>query len=129
LAPSKTRGLLVRKAIAYAINLEEIRRVVLGDEYEIFYHPTSPLLNEWLSPNSFRYCYRLDYARALMTVAGYDLGCGQSSEPFEFLDWEDLCGTNPSSVSGTGFNSLMVLIVVTFMSSSITILGFRKRRK
>ncbi|MCE7746018.1 MAG: hypothetical protein GPJ52_12870 [Candidatus Heimdallarchaeota archaeon] len=126
--PSKTKGLLVRKAISYAINLEEIRRIVLGDDYEIFYHPTNPNMDEWLSPNSFRYCYNLDYARALMRAAGYDYGwCGQSSEPLEYLDWDELCNGNPTSVNVIGYDLIITLGVLFAFPLSINI--YRKQKK
>lgn len=126
--PSKTKGLLVRKAISYAINLEEIRRIVLGNDHEIFYHPTNPNMDEWLSPNSFRYCYNLDYAKSLMRAAGYDYGwCGQSSEPFEYLDWEELCNGNPSNISVIGFDLIITLGVLLAFSLSIGI--YRKQKK
>lgn len=126
--PSKTKGLLIRKAISYAINLEEIRRVVIGDDYETFYHPTNPNMDEWLSPNSFRYCYNLDYARALMAAAGYDVACGQSKEPFEYLDWEDVCNGNPSTISVVGFDYIIAITIVSIMSSLCIIHHSRKRR-
>ncbi|MCG3253562.1 MAG: hypothetical protein KAX09_06925, partial [Candidatus Heimdallarchaeota archaeon] len=37
--PTKSIGLTVKKAISYAINREEIKRVALGDDYEIIHHP------------------------------------------------------------------------------------------
>ena len=127
--PSKTKGLLLRKAISYAINLEEIRRIVLGDEYEIIYHPTNPALEDWLSPNSIRYCYNIDYARELMRAAGYDVGFCQSNEPFEYLDWEDVCNGNPSNISVVGFDYIIAITIVTIMSSCWIIHHLRKRKE
>jgi len=126
--PSKTKGLLIRKAISYAINLEEIRRVVIGDDHEIFYHPTNPNMGEWLSPNSFRYCYNLDYANSLMRAAGYDYGwCGQSSEPFEYLEWEEICSNYPSSISVVGFDLLITLSALIALPISYCI--YKKQKK
>jgi hypothetical protein len=123
--PSKTKGLFIRKAISYAINREEIRRVVYGDGYETIHHPTNPVLEDWLSPNSIRYCYNLDFAKNLMIAVGFG---PYSRPPFENPDWEDLCGDNPSSVSASGFSYMMVFTVASITFASWIIIRSRKRR-
>ena len=130
-APSFTSisiGLLVRKAISYAINREEIRRVVLGDEYEIIHHPTNPVLDEWLNPNSIRYCYNLDFARKLMSLGSPGLPYGGDGEPFEYPEWEELCNGNSSTISVKGFDILIAIGVLSTTSIYWMIFQLRKRR-
>ncbi len=109
-------GLVIRKAISYAINREEIRKVVLGDDYEIIHHPTNPTLEEWLNPSSIRYCYNLDAARELMYIAGYQVGWWDVTYP----DWQEVCPNNPTtiSVSNYGFRiatECLMLISIIFL--------------
>ena len=125
--PTISIGLLVRKAISYAINREEIRRVVLGDEYEIIHHSIDPALEEWLNPNSIRYCYNLDFARKLMTLGSPGVGFGGDGEHFEYPDWEDICNENPTSVSVIGFDLIITLGVLLAYPISIGI--YRKQKK
>ncbi|MBK5114829.1 MAG: hypothetical protein JJE41_14490 [Candidatus Heimdallarchaeota archaeon] len=120
-------GLLVRKAISYAINREEIRRVVLGDEYEIIHHPTNPVLDEWLNPNSIRYCYNLDFARKLMTLGSPGIDFGGNGEPFEYPEWEEVCPSQPTTISVVGFDLIATLSVLTLLPISFHV--YNKQRK
>ncbi|MCE7746016.1 MAG: hypothetical protein GPJ52_12860 [Candidatus Heimdallarchaeota archaeon] len=128
-------GLAIRKIIAYAINREEIRRVVLGDEYRIVDHPISPIFSDWLNPNIIRYCHDIYVARRYFDIAGYSL-CdfypGNYEDPFpNFTDWEAVCSRNDPvnpTIDVTGFT----LIITCLGLGTITIISFvfwKKRRK
>ena len=73
--PERSVGLAFRKALTYAINREEIRRVVLGDEFKVIDHPINPFLGNWCNPNVVRYCHDLEVARRYFTSAGYYTCC------------------------------------------------------
>lgn len=105
-------GLAIRKAISYAINKEEIRKVVLGDEYEVIHHPTNPTMSDWLNPDSIRYCYNLNVARELVYIAGFQVGWWEVTYP----DWETICPNSPPSVSVAGFNMILSLGVLLVIS-------------
>lgn len=128
--PEKTLGLVVRKIISYAINREEIRRVVLGDDYEVIHHPTNPSFDDWLSPNSIRYCYNLKAVGILKTIAGFDIAWCGSIEPItSWPSWEEFCPSNPTSVTVDGFNLLLIVGVLTVFSISYSICKLRNRRR
>ncbi|MGC9779726.1 MAG: hypothetical protein HZR80_10830 [Candidatus Heimdallarchaeota archaeon] len=67
----KTIGLAIRKAIAYAINREEINKIVHKSEMEITHWPILPKWNEWCNPSITKSCYNLDIAKQLMATAGF----------------------------------------------------------
>lgn len=128
--PEKTLGLVVRKIISYAINREEIRKVVLGDDYVVIHHPINPFLDEWLSPNSIRYCYNLDAVGIFKYIAGFDvIWCGPIEDPLSWPKWEELCPSNPTSVTVDGFNLLLIVGVLTVFSISYSICKLRNRRR
>ncbi|TET28124.1 MAG: hypothetical protein E3J70_10600, partial [Candidatus Heimdallarchaeota archaeon] len=126
---NKSSGLGVRKAISYAINREEIRKVVLGDDYEIFHHPISPAFNEWLNPDIFNFCHNLQVAKNYMAVTGfygywpYDWG-GYGAWP----DWEDICSPKTPSISVNGFGLEIAVFCLTICTISF-LYYIRKRRK
>jgi len=68
--PSITVGLAVRKAISYAINVDEINQVVHGGEYIQLYHPIYTSLGIWCNPNIIKYDYDLDKALEYMSDIG-----------------------------------------------------------
>jgi ABC-type transport system substrate-binding protein len=74
LDPTMTKGLALRKAIAYAIDRVEINDVLHNSENFICDWPIYPKLGIWNNPNIIRYNHDLDKAREYMTRAGYDLG-------------------------------------------------------
>jgi ABC-type transport system substrate-binding protein len=74
LDPSISKGLAVRKAIAYAINRVEINEVLHNGESLVWDYPNYPTLGIWNYPGIIRYNFNLDKAREFMTKAGYDLG-------------------------------------------------------
>lgn len=127
--PAKSIGLGIKKAISYAINREEINKVVFGDDYEIIHYPINPINKNWLNPNIFKYCHNLHVARNYMTVIGYggcfphDMG-GYDAWP----DWDDVCGKNPTTISVVGFDYIIAIAVVSIMSSLCIIHHSRKRR-
>lgn len=126
--PEKTIGLVVRKIISYAINREEIRRVVLGDDYVVIHHPINPSLDEWLSPNSIRYCYNLKAVGILKTIAGFDIAwCGPIEPISNWPSWEEFCPNNITSVNVAGFNSIIALSSVSILS--VCFLSYQRRKK
>jgi ABC-type transport system substrate-binding protein len=70
---SITKGLAIRKAISYAIDLEEINNVIHGGEYLIHYTPLYPKMGIWNNPDIIRYDYDFEMAKYYMYIAGYDL--------------------------------------------------------
>ncbi|MBK5114830.1 MAG: hypothetical protein KGD59_11680 [Candidatus Heimdallarchaeota archaeon] len=126
--PSKPSNLAVKKAICYAINREEIRRVVFGVDYEITHHPVNPTNKSWLNPNIFKFCHNLQVGRAYMNVAGY--GCGMPSNYGydRWPDWEDVCGNNPTTISVEGFSLEIICISITLLSA-VNLLCLTKRKR
>lgn len=124
-----SQGLAIRKAISYAINREEIRRVVLGDDYKVIHHPTNPNQTDWLNLNSIRYCYNLAVARNFMYVSGYSM-CLHDFEGYDaWPDWENVCNGNPTSVNIIGYDFFITLGVLSITTFSWIIYQLRKRRK
>ncbi len=70
---SITKGLAVRKAISYAINLVEINNIIHYGEYTINHTPLYPKMGKWNNPNIIRYDFDLDMAKYYMYIAGYDI--------------------------------------------------------
>jgi ABC-type transport system substrate-binding protein len=70
--PGITKGLAVRKAISYAINREEMNKVVHGGNYAITDHPVYRRLGVWCNPNIVRYNNDLKIAKYYMALAGYE---------------------------------------------------------
>lgn len=115
----KSVGLAVRKAIAYAIDREEIKNIVLGDDYEIIHHPISPILSSWLNPNVVRYCHDLTAARDFMQTNMYGLWLptkytyiGYGNWP----NWEDVYSKNMITYSNPGFDIFCSIIVLVILS-------------
>jgi ABC-type transport system substrate-binding protein len=97
--PEMTRGLLIRKAIVYAINREEINEVIYGGEARMINYPFSPIFGKWCDPNIMNYCHNLVYAKYFMCAAGYDRGGRWIDYPPGFPDWEYACSDfSPSTV-------------------------------
>ncbi|MHA1557372.1 MAG: ABC transporter substrate-binding protein, partial [Candidatus Heimdallarchaeota archaeon] len=69
--PSITVGLAIRKAISYALDIEEINDVVHRGEFTITDHPIYYKMGIWCNPNIIRYNHDLDKAREYMAIAGY----------------------------------------------------------
>ncbi|NHJ32484.1 MAG: hypothetical protein FK732_06450 [Asgard group archaeon] len=129
LVPEKTVGLVVRKAISYAINREEIRRVVLGADYEVIHHPINPFMTEWLNPNSIQYCHDFSVAWYFMNVAGYDISCTYDFNGWDgWPDWRDVCNSNPNTINVTGFNLLLALGVLSVLSTAYYFIRRKKTK-
>ena len=133
---NKTVGLAVRKAIAYAVNREEIRRVVLGDEYEITHHPTNPAMSEWLNPSSIQYCYNLRAAKGFLQSAGFDMGwypCVNYPTPDysysrPWLNWESYCSNE--TIAETSVNSgISIIVISNFIPVFLIFTRVRNRKK
>lgn len=79
--PNISKGLAVRKAIAYAINRVEMNNVIHGGRFGIWDYPIFPNMGIWCNPNIIRYNHDLEMARYYMGIAGYDLrGCETITE-------------------------------------------------
>jgi ABC-type transport system substrate-binding protein len=101
--PSITKGLALRKAIAYAINRDEITQILYGGERIIQDHPLYQHLGKWLNPNIIRYNFNLDKAREYMAIAGYgELPIHNGLKPRE------IAGIVISSVIAAGSLSLVI---------------------
>jgi len=127
--PYKPQGLAIRKAISYGINREEIRRVVFGDEYEIFHHPIISSSDEWLNPDIFKFCYNYQVASNYAFLPGYALGIHNYGGYHRWPDWEFVCfGTPTPTISVDGFSLKIASSCIVLCS--ILFLYFRiKRRK
>jgi len=126
-------GLAIRKAITYAINREEIRRVVLGDEFKIIDHPINPFMGNWCNPNVVRYCHDLEVARRYFTSAGFYTCCIPDPNFVDtypdWTDWEAVCSRNNQTIDVAGFDILIALGVLTFFSISFIISKLKNKRK
>ncbi|MCF2142833.1 MAG: ABC transporter substrate-binding protein [Candidatus Heimdallarchaeota archaeon] len=71
--PHLTKGLALRKAIAYAIDREEMNNIIHGGDYFITDWPISPKLGIWCNPDIIRYRHYLEKAKEYMFYAGYDV--------------------------------------------------------
>lgn len=114
--PYKAKGLAIRKAISYGINREEIRRVVLGDDYEILHHPINPSSSEWLNPDIFRFCYNYQVASNYAFLPGYALGIHNYGGYHRWPDWELVCYGTPTptiSVDGFRFEIASICIIIS----------------
>lgn len=126
--PTKSIGLTVKKAISYAINREEIKRVALGDDYEIIHHPINPTNKSWLNPNIFKYCHNKQIANNYIDYAGYAIGWNPYwGEYDDWPDWEDVCspGTPTIDVNGFGLEIAAFCLIIC----SISFLTYLKKRK
>jgi hypothetical protein len=131
-----TKGLAIRKAISYAINREEIKRVVLGDNYTIIDHPISPLLGNWCNPDVVRYCHDLDVARRYFTTAGYDVGCSPINHDYvdtfpEWSNWEAVCSrNNPNtpSIDVAGYTIIVSCLAICIVTTAFAINHNKKRK-
>ena len=129
-----TKGLVIRKVISYAINREEIKRVVLGDDYTIVDHPISPLLGNWCNPNVVRYCHDLDVARKYFDIAGYSL-CWNPNDDFvdtfpDWTNWDAVCSRNEPNeptIDVAGF-TLIIASISLGIPTVIFIIYTRKRK-
>ncbi len=77
--PSISVGLAVRKAISYALDIEEINDVIHRGEYTITNHPIYAKMGIWCNPNIIQYNHNLDLARDFMNIAGYGIITKESS--------------------------------------------------
>lgn len=64
-------GLAIRKAISYAMNRDELNKIVHGQEYVKIDHPIGPKMGIWNNPNIIRYNYDLDKAREYMKKTSF----------------------------------------------------------
>ena len=72
--PEMTKGLAVRKAIAYAINRTEINEVVKDGKSTLNDYPIYEWMTKWLNPDIIKYDYNLTKAKEYMMYAGYETG-------------------------------------------------------
>jgi len=70
--PSITKGLAIRKAIAYATDAVEMNDIIFGGELDSVYHPIPSKLNFWCNPNIIKYDYNLEKAKEYMRIAGFE---------------------------------------------------------
>jgi ABC-type transport system substrate-binding protein len=92
LLPSMTKGLAIRKAIAYAINRAEIDSALHTDSHYIVDYPIHSSLGIWCNEDIIKYDYNLTKAKEFMMYAGYD--CGLDSDSDGLSDYIELNTTN-----------------------------------
>ncbi|NPE07813.1 MAG: hypothetical protein GNW80_06000 [Asgard group archaeon] len=105
--PTITIGLAVRKAISYALDVDEINEVLFRGEYLQTNLPFYETLAKWKNPNIIRYDHDLDEARRYMVLANYTSGV---QEP-DTLEWWEITGIVLTSVFIAG------VIVFTFFKT------------
>ena len=84
--PSMTIGLAVRKAIAYAIDWDEISNVLYNGEAEANHYPIFQTLGVWLNPNIIKYEHNLTRAKELMMYAGFETGLDSDGDGLTDLE-------------------------------------------
>ncbi|HUT82711.1 MAG TPA: ABC transporter substrate-binding protein [Candidatus Bathyarchaeia archaeon] len=102
---SMSKGLRVRKAICYAINKNEVNRIINGDGCDVVYWPIYHKMSIWCNPNIIRYDFDIDKAREYMEY-----------------NYPDCCSTIP------GLTSIISIISLTFIAAIITINYERKKQ-
>ncbi|TET29045.1 MAG: hypothetical protein E3J70_08080 [Candidatus Heimdallarchaeota archaeon] len=95
-----SKGLAVRKAIAYAIDRIEMNNVIHRGESTIIDTPLYAKMGIWNNPNIIRYNFDIDKAREYMTKAGYDLGWTPTTPGFTML---------------IAFTSIMAIATITYL--------------
>ena len=100
--PSITIGLAVRKAISYALDVDEINEVLFRGEYLQTNLPFYESLAKWKNPNIIRYDYDLDRAREYLAKANYT---SEVQEPDTLKWWE---------ITGIVFASVFIAGVIVF---------------
>ena len=113
-----TIGLAVRKAIAYAINSEEINDVLFGGEKIRVYHPLHPSLGVWLNTTIIRYDHSLSKAREYMAKAG-----------FEFTESDPLTSTILATQEFRWWVIVLIVGSIVLSSVSISLILMKRRRK
>jgi ABC-type transport system substrate-binding protein len=101
---SITKGLAVRKAIAYAVNRDEINQILCAGESLMQDHPICNVLGKWCNPNIIRYNFNLDKAKEYMRIAGYG---EEQITPSGWSNWE-IAGIVISSVVVAGAVSFVI---------------------
>lgn len=110
-APSITKGLAIRKAISYAINLEEINNILHGGENVISYTPLYPALGIWNNPNIIRYDFSLEMADYYLSLAGYPEGSTPSTTSNPFLEYREIIIATTVSLIVATITSFLVVII------------------
>ncbi|MCE7746017.1 MAG: hypothetical protein GPJ52_12865 [Candidatus Heimdallarchaeota archaeon] len=133
--PDRSIGLAIRKALTYAINREEIRRVVLGDEFKVIDHPINPFLGNWCNPNVVRYCHDLKVAARYFNSAGFGT-CGTLDPRYydtnpDWSDWEAVCSRNEPiepTIDVAGYTLVVSCLAVGIVTTAFAIYHIKKRK-
>jgi ABC-type transport system substrate-binding protein len=128
LMPAHTIGWSIRKAIAYSIDREEINDVLYGGRMDVNNWPISPTLDLWCNPEIGNYCYNIDWARAFMTTAGFDV-CGGYDNEYNpntegWPDWDKGCVPQGNITLQINTNYSIALVTIISM-----LFIFKKKRK
>ncbi|NHJ85136.1 MAG: hypothetical protein FK734_06715 [Asgard group archaeon] len=70
---SVSKGLAIRKAMNYAINVDQINSILYGNRYVRTYWPIFAKQGIWCNPNIIKYDHNYENAIYYMHLAGYDL--------------------------------------------------------
>lgn len=98
--PTITKGLAVRKAIAYAINRQEINDIMHGGLYSDLHHPIYSKLGIWCNLDIIKYDYDLNEAKRYMKIAGYDV-----------KDYTPTIGLHVEIIAILGISSLVCVLL------------------
>ncbi len=75
-----TKACAVRKAICYAINLEEMNNDIYNGEYFTSLSPIHPIHSFWYYQDIIKYRHNLDSAREWLEAAGYETPVTETSD-------------------------------------------------
>jgi len=105
--PTITKGLALRKAMSYAVDRNEINKIVHGDEYYINIWPINPTMGIWCNPNIIRYNFDFDKANMYMCKAGFGpFNCAPSQNASISSSVSEIIYFGIISVVVIGFNIL-----------------------
>ncbi|MHA1126928.1 MAG: ABC transporter substrate-binding protein [Candidatus Heimdallarchaeota archaeon] len=104
--PNTTKGLAVRKAIAYAINADEMNEMTYSETNLRTYYPIYEKMGMWCNPDIIKYDYNLEKAKDYMRMAGY---------------------TYPEDTTLVGIDFPISLLII--LSEIAVIIGLRKYRR
>ncbi|NHJ49924.1 MAG: hypothetical protein FK733_19180 [Asgard group archaeon] len=103
--PSMTKGLAIRKAIAFITNRTELNNEANDDSFVVHDYPTFGTLGDWLDDDIIKYNYNLTKAKEYMMYAGYD--CGLDSDGDGLTDYIELNTTNTDRFNADTDSDLM----------------------
>lgn len=97
-----SRGLAIRKAIAYATDRESINDETRNGTFHVNHHPIYDIFEMWKSPDIQKYDFNLTKAKELMVEAGYNISLDSDGDGLPNFYEFDVTGTNPYKTDSDG---------------------------